>query len=836
MESENENDLGINGEDEKSLSNFMLQKMGRFLLFNNYRENEQFTKNPELLKAAARNNCTSGIGVFYLVLLIGVLGTIGEFLPFVTPEVFPQINGTLVYIMMIVLNAGFILIFQDMNKKVDLMDPVLVLNVAYICFSVDALLAGLTIFSTQQGSSTFFELTLIMTILCYLPFYRKARGWFIPFISLVVPVLTVNITDSDIPAAWQDQFDIVIFYILCEIYIYIKRNWFITSVRLQLDLKEANRKLAVKSRTDGLTGLMNRTALEEDKVFFLHHHLCIAMIDFDSFKKANDTLGHTYGDKILKDFSALLQKQEYFKRCFCYRYGGDEFIIIAKEADLSEFAKEITDFQNLFNSSAEELPVAVSIGYSYGIVSTAYQFECCIRTADSQLYESKYDGYGRPCGKPFTSDTVKTEEKTLSGDYDYEMKDMATGLLNRKGFYKCVSKELKNNTNWTIVFLDIDRFQDLNKRFGYKTGNTVIRKVSSALSSSFQDAVITHTNSDHFAMMIPSTDRENILRRISKAQQLFSTMVPHWHLVVRAGVKFNDVEDDPLSIRTAIDMAKYACDSLRHQSNFLIKIYDNDLEQQRIYESYVINNLDDALRKGHIQPYYQKVVNASDGSVAGYEALSRWITEDGSIISPARFIPVLESNNDIYKVDFYILRQVCSAFSKMPEEFKNSHFVSVNFSRIDFDVVDMVKSLSSTVEEYDIPKGSIIFEITESAMADSTKIRKSVTHLRAMGYHVWLDDFGSGNSSMNLLKDYQVDGTKLDMGFIKDLDSNPKARIIINELIRLSHALDMEVIMEGVETEEQNQFIRDCGAEFIQGFYYGKPLPLEKTLNPELFQ
>ena len=261
MESENEHDLGINGEDEKSLSNFMLQKMGRFLLFNNYRENEQFTKKPELLKAAARNNCTSGIGVFYLVLLIGVLGTIGEFLPFVTPEVFPQINGTLVYIMMIVLNAGFILIFQDMNKKVDLMDPVRVLNVAYICFSVDALLAGLTIFSTQQGSSTFFELTLIMTILCYLPFYRKARGWFI------------------------------------------------TSVRLQLDLKEANRKLAVKSRTDGLTGLMNRTALEEDKVFFLHHHLCIAMIDFDSFKKANDTLGHTYGDKILKDFSALLQAQ-----------------------------------------------------------------------------------------------------------------------------------------------------------------------------------------------------------------------------------------------------------------------------------------------------------------------------------------------------------------------------------------------------------------------------------------------------------------------------------------------------------------------------------------------
>lgn len=165
MESENENDLGINGEDEESLSYVMLQKIGRFLLFNNYRENEQFTKNPELLKAAARNNCTSGIGVFYLVLLIGVLGTIGEFLPFVTPEVFPQINGTLVYIMMIVLNAGFILIFQDMNKKVDLMDPVRVLNVAYICFSVDALLAGLTIFSTQQGSSNFFELTLIMTIL-----------------------------------------------------------------------------------------------------------------------------------------------------------------------------------------------------------------------------------------------------------------------------------------------------------------------------------------------------------------------------------------------------------------------------------------------------------------------------------------------------------------------------------------------------------------------------------------------------------------------------------------------------------------------------------------------
>lgn len=112
MESENENDLGINGEKEESLFHVMLQKMSKFPLFNNYRENEQFIKNPELLKAAARNNCTSGIGVFYLVLLIGVLGIVGEFLPFVTPEVLPQINGTLVYIIMIALNAGFILFFR----------------------------------------------------------------------------------------------------------------------------------------------------------------------------------------------------------------------------------------------------------------------------------------------------------------------------------------------------------------------------------------------------------------------------------------------------------------------------------------------------------------------------------------------------------------------------------------------------------------------------------------------------------------------------------------------------------------------------------------------------
>lgn len=184
MESENKNDLGINGEKEESLSHVMLQKMSKFPLFNNYRENEQFIKNPELLKAAARNNCTSGIGVFYLVLLIGVLGTVGEFLPFVTPEVLPQINGTLVYIIMIALNAGFILIFQDMNQKIDLIDPVRVLNIAYICFSIDALLAGLTIFSTQKGSSPFFELTLIMTILCYLPFSEKPEAGSSPLSAL----------------------------------------------------------------------------------------------------------------------------------------------------------------------------------------------------------------------------------------------------------------------------------------------------------------------------------------------------------------------------------------------------------------------------------------------------------------------------------------------------------------------------------------------------------------------------------------------------------------------------------------------------------------------------
>lgn len=810
---------------EKGYTIWALDEMNK--LFKYLKSKNKYQKNEELLRAAAKNNCVAGMGAFVLVLMIGLLGTFGEFLPFGTIEVFPKIKGISVYVLAIMINSVLITILQDLKTRLDLIKPEYVLDVCYIGFLLNAILSGLTIFSTQEGSSIFFELVIIMTILCALPFYRTIRGWFVILFSLGTFLILDFMLDLHMNIAWQDLFDIVIFYIMSEIYIYIHRANFIESVKLQNAIVYANRELMEKSRTDSLTGLMNRMALDEDIRNFVGSHLCAAMLDFDSFKKANDSRGHAYGDYLLQSFAEELRKDSFFSKCRCYRYGGDEFLIIFLNDDVSSFTLALSRMQAMFSDPVSGFAQSISAGYSYGQITSLRQLNTCIRIADEQLYEAKSQGRNHICGKHFVVSEVNGK---IEENIDDDVQDILTGLLNQKGFSHALKDKDLEKLPWTVIALDIDRFQDINKEFGYAAGSTILERVGHLISRTFPNAVSARLESDHFSIFTGSTDVPDIQRRIEELQKNSTAYLPHWRLVIRAGIWTNRGTDHTTSMQSALDMAKYACDSLRHQSNVLIRMYDEKLDETRKNESYIVNNLGDALYRGQIVPYFQRIVRTSDERTAGFEVLTRWMTEEGKVISPGVFIPVLERTMDVYRVDFSVFRSVCAMLTQLPKEERDRYFLSFNFSRTDFDSCDVHKEIDKIIEEYDLPRSLIRVEITESAMAE-TRIRKIVKELRHSGYRVCIDDFGSGSSSLNVLKDYDVEVVKLDMDFMKDFHTNPKSRIIIKDLTTLCKSLGMNVVIEGVETREQVEFVRAIGADYIQGFFYSRPESLNSILE-----
>lgn len=269
-------------------------------------------------------------------------------------------------------------------------------------------------------------------------------------------------------------------------------------------------------------------------------------------------------------------------------------------------------------------------------------------------------------------------------------------------------------------------------------------------------------------------------------------------------------------------MAKYASDSLRGRTGIGLQVFDAEMDKARDMKAFVQNHFSEAIEKGYIIPYYQPIIASLSGVCAGFEALARWIDPEKGFLSPGVFVPVLEESHESYFLDFHILKKVCEMLSKQ-DVTTWGKFVSVNFSRTDFEAVDLPARIESIVSSYGIPRDMLRIEVTESAFSDSPQIRTDIKRLEDMGYLVWLDDFGSGMSSLNTMKNFHVNAAKIDLEFLRDSDKNPKAFKILKQMIRLCHSIDTIALVEGVETKEQLEFVRQCGGNLIQGYFYSRP-------------
>ena len=406
--------------------------------------------------------------------------------------------------------------------------------------------------------------------------------------------------------------------------------------------------------------------------------------------------------------------------------------------------------------------------------------------------------------------------------------DKLTGLLAFEYFIQLIVQKIKDenlqNNSYIYLFINIKNFKIFNDQKGFEEGNKFLKDVGEILNEIFPNELISRQSDDHFVAFVKNEDIDNKLKEIDKKVEALD-------MDIRPGIKVggNALFDTKEDVHLSVEKARYACAMLEASGSGLFVRYDKEMYENYRMVQYVVSHIDEAIEKGYIRPYYQPVVYAKGRALCGAEALARWIDPKYGFLSPGKFVPALENSQLIYKLDIAVLRLVCK---QMRENLDNNEPVlpvSINFSRIDFKVVDIVSIIDSIIKEYDIPRDLLHIEITESAlMGDEDLLKNSMKRLHELGYAVWLDDFGSGYSSFNVLKDYPFDMLKLDMEFLVGFDTNEKSKFLIKSVVPMADRIGMHTLAEGVETKEEADFLESIGCGRLQGYLYGKPLPYEE--------
>ena len=407
------------------------------------------------------------------------------------------------------------------------------------------------------------------------------------------------------------------------------------------------------------------------------------------------------------------------------------------------------------------------------------------------------------------------------------IEDELTGIHNmvyfRNEAEKVLSYVTTDKENTIFLFFDIENFKSYNEKYGFHEGNELLIKVAHMIEDSFKGSLVSRFSDDHFVVLTRIDGAKNIIGHLSGEIKKLQREV---HLELKCGA-YKPVGDEA-DVSLACDRARFACNSIKKHYDRTLRIYDKSLEDKFQLKHYIVNNIDNAIASGYIKVYYQPVVSTKNGCICGLEALARWEDPNYGLLSPGAFIEILEEYRQIYKLYQYIIEAVCRDYRDASDNKKPFAPVSLNFSRLDFELCDIVGYLCETVEKYGVPKNFIDIEITESALTDQQDfLPNAIKNLRSFGYKVWLDDFGSGYSSLNVLKDYQFDVLKIDMKFLSGFKDNEKTRPILENIVSLTKQLKMLSLTEGVETAEQFSFLEAIGCDRAQGYLFSKPVPIE---------
>ncbi|MBQ9564982.1 MAG: GGDEF domain-containing protein [Synergistaceae bacterium] len=402
--------------------------------------------------------------------------------------------------------------------------------------------------------------------------------------------------------------------------------------------------------------------------------------------------------------------------------------------------------------------------------------------------------------------------------------DELTGLVNMRAFRLRARDELEKifdeGRNAYCLYFNVRNFHTYNETYGFAGGDRMLKSIARILQETFSEGLVARFLQDHFAVI---TAQEDLRERIGRMGVRINNIRRGVIVEMKAGVYA--VKDRNADISTICDHARLACDSIKREYGTTVQFYDGRMDERARLRERIQETFQSAMDRGEIKVYYQPVVDVTTKQTVSLEALTRWEDPEYGVLSPAQFIDVLEEFRQIHLLDTFVIREVCAETRRRIEAREPVAPVSINLSRFDFDLTDIVKVIEDLVEEFKVDKDLLRFEITESLIAtDPDALRQETERLREHGFKVWMDAFGGGYSSFKMLKDFPLDGLKIDMDMVHSLNDS-KANAIVATVIALAKRLGIPALSKGVETEEQLAFLKESGCDLAQGYLFGKPAP-----------
>ena len=431
----------------------------------------------------------------------------------------------------------------------------------------------------------------------------------------------------------------------------------------------------------------------------------------------------------------------------------------------------------------------------------------------------------------------KVREYTFSR-HDRFYRDPLTSLpnlnyLHEYGHERIAALRTEGKTPF-LIYTDVNAMRSYNNQYGFQEGDKLLILSSMTLRRMLPDALIIRVSEDHFLMIAAPDCEAELERRLHEVNAEIrrdaygnTTGLLYGVCPMPEGVELNE----------AIDHAKHALKQIENDMNLEVSFYSRDSAEAYLQERYIVENFDRALEEHWIKVYYQPIMRAETKRIAAFEGLARWIDPERGTISPGSFIPVLSKYHLLHKLDLYMFETVCREARIRIDNGLPIMPVSVNFSRQDFDHADIVEEMDRLFDKYELGqfagKNNFVAEITEQDLAsEEDNFMEQLNRLHEHGYRIWLDDFCSGYSSMNMFNRFRFDLVKFDLELLRHLDDYGGVnRVILKSLVGMLRELKLHTLIEGVESESQYEFVKNINCELGQGYYFYKPVSLDYILN-----
>lgn len=590
-------------------------------------------------------------------------------------------------------------------------------------------------------------------------------------------------------------------------------------------IKEYIKDINIKAYTD-VTGVKDKKSLEKYLCQLQEQNdtlnIGIMMFDLNNLKRINDNYGHDKGDEYIQQFASFLTRI-LTSNSYLARFGGDEFVIVQEKTTMQELESMDCTLQHFIDNYNEKatLPISYAVGYDVSYKNHYYIIQDLMNIADQKMYADKrikkeiHQKYFLDCS------TISTLIPCINYDVLFEK---ILVYLNKN-----------DNKSYLLVMTDIQDFHLINDTYGFSVGDKLLYYISASLKKAKGTVFSCRVHSDIFFTVIETkniNEQETIATIIQKNRQLEKEITKQYnisHFILNSGCCYllskNNTPEQYVS-NSNIARIKAKKDT-RH-----ICMYTEVIAHYEKTRANIIHSFSTAITNNQIEVYFQPKVSCSSGKINSAEALVRWVENGQILYTPDTFIPILEETNDIITLDFYVYEEVFKWLLHQHENCKSIVPISLNVSPQHFTNTEkLISKIKQLLNKYPVNTKYIIYEITESTYINNVNIVNSfIDELHKMDILVSMDDFGSGYSSLNNLKDITFDEVKLDKKFISD-GINNTGKVVIQELFHLLKRLNKSIVCEGVETQDVANFLIEEKCDELQGFLLYKPMNKQQFEN-----